>query len=431
MTELQIAEALERATAGVTSPPDLLDRVRAGGRRRQVRRRVVLGAGLAAVAAGSVAGAWRLGERGGGELIPSPLLDGPTRGNLAHDEKYLAKVRRAWSRHLAGNQVLGEPHVVWAAELPLGGTVAAVTQRTPTLVAGHFSRPGQPSVEQVGYGLIGFVEDAGRVISLEQLLTETDISPAALVGKARDQLVVLDDGRQIEVADTLMRWSDDGKVSRLFTPLAFRDGGVVHLPGPQTAGVRFALRSVRPGADGGRSVGLANYSALAESYGHGPSIPAPIERTLPGSAAVWPGVTPPAVADRQQWDVHNLPGYDDPYGYHVGQSAPTWYIRGATPDKRRFVVQTVGLDDPIQRLFLILKGVTFLSEIRPDTLLPIRVRLPGDQGIVVADQEAALRYRVRTGAWLPVAGDAALLPAAATEVEVVKAGGRAVVVRLA
>jgi hypothetical protein len=45
---------------------------------------------------------------------------------------------------------------------------------------------------------------------------------------------------------------------------------------------------------------------------------------------------------------------------------------------------------------------------------------------VVAAEGAALRYRAQNGPWLPVGGDAALLPDAADEVEVTGAGGRTV-----
>ncbi|MEV4410200.1 hypothetical protein AB0J66_49245, partial [Actinoplanes sp. NPDC049598] len=52
MTDTDIRQALTRATDHLESPPDLLDRVRAGGRRRVVRRRTLIGGGLAVGAAG-------------------------------------------------------------------------------------------------------------------------------------------------------------------------------------------------------------------------------------------------------------------------------------------------------------------------------------------------------------------------------------------
>lgn len=421
MTDLEIRAALERATSHLSSPPDLLDRVRTGGRRRQVRRRTVLAAGLAAGVAGSTAGVWQLTRRPAGQQISSAFLDGPTQGDLRGDAAYLARVRAAWLDHLGGEvEARGVPHVVWAGRLALGGSLAAVAQRSVTEVVSRFSRPGQPPVEQIGYGWIGFVENGRQVISMEQLLTETDIASAALAGAQLNQLVVLDDGRRIEMSDDFT-YSRDGTVSRRFHPVAFADGAAQVTTGPQTGRVRFALRSTEPGADGGRSVGLANLSALAESYGvrRGPDR---IERTLAGWEGVWPTAAPPPITDRGQWDLSNHDGYDDPYGYRFGLGGNTWYIRGATPDRRPFVVQTLTLDDRRPRLFLIMDQPTFAGFVDQRRPLPIQVRLPDGQGIVIAAEGAELCYRVRTGAWLPVGPDVALVPAAATQAQVTRAG---------
>jgi hypothetical protein len=45
----------------------------------------------------------------------------------------------------------------------------------------------------------------------------------------------------------------------------------------------------------------------------------------------------------------------------------------------------------------------------PAAPLPVQVRLPDGQGVVVA-APGRLRYRVAGGTWLPITGDAALLP---------------------
>jgi hypothetical protein len=61
---------------------------------------------------------------------------------------------------------------------------------------------------------------------------------------------------------------------------------------------------------------------------------------------------------------------------------------------------------------------------------PIQVRLPGAQGVVIAAEGAELCYRVRTGAWLPVGPDAALIPAAATQARATWPDGRSQAVPL-
>ena len=50
--------------------------------------------------------------------------------------------------------------------------------------------------------------------------------------------------------------------------------------------------------------------------------------------------------------------------------------------------------------------------------LPVQVRLPDRQGWLVAAKGAQLAWRTGSGAWTPAGRNAALLPAAATEVQV-------------
>jgi hypothetical protein len=191
--------------------------------------------------------------------------------------------------------------------------------------------------------------------------------------------------------------------------------------------VRFALRSTAPGADGSRGVGLANYSALAEAYGQ--------RRTRPGTHPAGLGdrlAVGDATADRRsRADLDNVDGYTDPYGYAFGRGGRSWYIRGATPDRRPFVVQTLTLDDRRPRVFLIMeREPRFPGFADPRGPMPVQVRLPGAQGIVIACQGAELCYRVKAGAWLPVGPDAALVPAAATRARATRPGGRSTTVDL-
>ena len=416
MTDTDIRAALHEATGGLRTPPDLLDRVRAGGRRRVVRRRTLLGAGLATVAAGSTAGAWLSGGDGP-QPVASWLLDRPTRGDLRADTGWLNRVRSAWRGHIGGIPVRGEPHVVWTGLAPHGSRVAVVAQRVPQEVA---SPAGQ-----ISYGLTGFLEeipDGLRALSLEQMLTGAANAPAVLLGSRRNVLMVLDDGRRIEFSPAPAR-SDDGKVTRTFTPLDFRphDGVAFAATVPLTTSIRVALRAGVPDPWGDRSVGLANLPAA-------PAGPGRQVRALPGSG--------PALAPDGEWDLAARTGYADRYGYHVTPSPGIWYVSGATGDGRRFVVQTLsGTDDryDLDRLFLSFGTPgkpAFRGHIDAAAPLPVRVRLPDDQGIVVAGP-GTLRYRVPRSTWLPVAGDAALLPAAATEAEITPVRGRAVRVPLA
>jgi hypothetical protein len=417
MTDTDIRTALEQATGELRAAPDLLDRVRAGGQRRVVRRRTALAAGLATIAAGSTAGVLLAGGDGGEAPVASPLLDRPTRGDLRGDQRFLDQVRRAWRANLGDVSVRGEPHVVWAGVAPHVNRAAVVAQRVPQQVA---SPAGQ-----IRYGLTGFVEEttAGlRAISLEEMLTGATNAAAALLGPERDVLMVLDDGRDIRYSPTLS-YAADGRVDRAFTRLDFRvrDGVAFEAIQARPTAIPMALRAEVPDAQGDRSVGLANISQLIDDAGRGGPRPDAGRQawTLAGA--------PKARAENDPWDVEGRDGYDDQYGYQLVPPASTWYVRGATADGRQFAVQTLtGTDDRI-RLFLSLgtPEPVLLGFPAPAAPLPVRVRLPDGQGVVVAGA-GKLRYRVSRGDWLPVARNAALLPAAAQEAEVTPVRGKAV-----
>ncbi|MET8151742.1 hypothetical protein ACIBSW_08755 [Actinoplanes sp. NPDC049668] len=419
MTDTDIRTALTRATGDLSTPPDLLDRVRAGGRRRVVRRRALLGAGLATVAAGSAAGVLL---RGGGDdgdtQVASPLLDGDTRGDLRGDAAFLAQARAVWAGHLGGIRVRGEPHVIWAGRAPHAGRAAVIAQRVPQRVA---SPAGQ-----ISYGLIGFLEQttAGlRAISLEEMLTGAVNAPAVLLAPRHDVLMVLDDGRGVRYSPRF-GYDPDGTITRTFTPLDFRahDGVAFAATATQRGSIQIALRADRADTRGDRTVGLANQSALMSGQTP-PNAGSRLTRPLPGRERAWPR---DAAAEQEaaRWDLAGQDEFNDRYGYRLQPPPATWFIRGATVDRRRFVVQTLTATDGRSRVYLslgtpapLLKGFA-----DPGAPLPVRVRLPGDRGVVVASEGARLRYRTRAAGWLPVTGDAALLPATATQVEVHRPG---------
>jgi hypothetical protein len=387
-----------------------------------VRRRTLLGAGLATLAAGSTAGVLLSGRGAAETPVASPLLDRATRGALRGDRKFLERVRAVWRDKIDGAEVRGTPHIVWAGPVPGGGRVAAVAQRVPERVASP--------IGQISYGLFGFVEESAdglQAISLEEMLTQAVNGMAVLLGRKHSTLMVLDDGRGMRFSPE-PGYEPDGTVRRAFRPLDFRthDGVAFEAIAAPPGLIRVALRADVPDSRDDRSVGLANYSRLIEQVGRG----APHEthravRSLSGAD--------PALDERGPWDLAAQIDFTDRYGYRITPPADTWYIRGATADRRRFVVQTLtGTDDRI-RLLLSLGSPRPVLVGLPDPAapLPVQVRLPDGQGVVVAARPGRLRYRAGPGTWLPVAGDAALLPAAASEVEVTRPGRQAARVRLA
>lgn len=406
-----VREILHRATDDLVSPPGLLGDVRRGGRRRVVRRRAVLAAVCAAVVAVPMAGGLQLAGDAGEAPAAAPLLDEPTRGDLATDDGYLRQVREAWQRQMkqVGDLARGEPHVVWAGVTP-AGPAAYVAQRTA-----HGTT-------------VGFVEptaDGPRVGTRTQV---TDIrtdgfEQAALLGSQRDVLLVLDFGQPVKFSAEL-RYKPDGKVERTFTPVVFRDGAAVLSVPPQRTKLTVALS----GTPVGRENMIHIDSTRLILFPDGKDRPAPplVRHTLPGAEQVWS--TDPA-AQNFSAPAEALAEYIDPVGAHTHNGSPRLSVYGATPDGRRLLVETIQYDDDPSRVIALLARKYFPFEAVGSTTadwtapLPVRLRLPDNQGILVAAEGSALSYRIGEGQWQDAGRNAALLPATATDVRVTGANG--------
>lgn len=421
MTDVDIREALDRATRHLSPDPGLLPKVRQGGHGRLVRRRSLLGTGLATVVAGAASTTWW--SRGGS---PTPtgswLLDNPTAGNLASDMRYLQRVRAEWLK-LYGEPpndavMRGEPHIVWAGSTP-AGPAAFVAQR-------YQAAAGLSMV-------VAFVEPTASGPGLVQPSTYTPSDPnntiprAVLIGEDRDVLVVLD-------TDEPIRWSEkltyraDGRIDRTFRPVAFADGMAVLRVPPQRALLSIALRA--GGSATPTSVAIVNGDQVAF-----PDLKTPGSsvqyRDLPGLVKVWPADPSAAEQEADAWVAEPLRPYLDEAGYQPQVVGPAWVIRGTTPDGRRLVLRTPSAYDSKLRILVFVgpsraaTKVMYGGELHPDAPLPITIRLPDKQGVLVAGESVKLRYRTaRAAHWLPVQGDAALLPDAAEVVEVTTQDGR-------
>jgi hypothetical protein len=101
-----------------------------------------------------------------------------------------------------------------------------------------------------------------------------------------------------------------------------------------------------------------------------------------------------------------------------------WYAYGGTPDGRRLVATDMAaLADPSRAYVVLLarSGPATVVDGGPvdrRSSLPVQVRLPDRQGWLVAAKGTQLAWRTGSGAWTPAGRNAALLPAAATEVQV-------------
>lgn len=422
LNDSDVRDVLHRATDHLVGPPALLDEVRRGGRRRVVRRRAVLAAVCAAVVAVPVGGLQLAGD-GGDAQVASPLLDEPTRGDLAGDEGYLRQVREAWQRRMKqdGQQMRGEPHIVWAGRTP-AGPAAYIAHRTI-----HNPIASEPEGDRV-IAIAAFVEptaDGPQVTPREQVTDagEDGISQAALLGPQRDVLLVLDFGQPVEFSPEL-RYLPDGRVDRSFQRLAFRDGAAVLAVPPQRTKVTVALSRTPVSRE--NMLHLTNDGPILFPDGRDRPRSPQVRHTLPGAEKVWVGdpsakeVSAPAEA---------LAEYIDPVGVHTNDGSPLLWVYGATPDGRLLLVETIQYDDDPARVIALLapkylpfKAVasTFADWRSP---LPVRLRLPDNQGVLVAAEGAALSYRIGDGTWQDAGRNAALLPADATDVRVIDAGG--------
>ncbi|MCW6009224.1 hypothetical protein K1W54_32475 [Micromonospora sp. CPCC 205371] len=434
LNDTDVRAVLHRATDHLSSPDGLVEGVRRGGRRRVARRRLLAG-GLAVVTAASVAGVLQFSGTGDERIdVASPLFDEPTRGDLARDPAFLREVTDAW-RGATENAELwlrGEPHVVWAGNTPKG-KAAYVAQRSldnPVVV--------QPEGERL-IGYAGFVVPTAnglRVLTFEQFHDSGNLdgnSQAVLLGPDRDTLLVLDFGHPVEYSPS-MSYAPDGRIVRQRLPVTFRDGAASLPVPPQLTKVTIAVGRAPMSVDS--RIHVVNENEILFPDGKERPEPRRFDYVLPGAdrawgAAVAPTAWPPGA-------VAALAPFLDSIGTHVvDPEAPDLTVFGATPDGRRLLVSTIQYDDdPGHAVAMLGRGESEYPVVATQPVdwaepLPVRLRLPDEQGTLVAAPEAKLEYRTgASGTWLDAGRGAALLPAGATDVRVTPASGVARTVRL-
>jgi hypothetical protein len=426
-TDTEIRAALHRATDHLAAPPDLLADVRQGGRRRLIRRRTFLVGGLmTGVAAATAGGAWALRGSGPPMDIASPLLDEPTRGDLAGDAAFRRRLLGVWRRRMADidADLYGEPHISWAGRTP-AGPAAVMAQRSAD----------NPVVSSAGDRLIGhmaFVRptpDGPEVMTVESLTDGPGVnSAAALLGADLDVLLVRDTGQAAEYS-TEFGFSDDGRILRTFRPVPFADGAAVLRVAPQRRRITIAI-SYTP-RDKLNRLHISNAFEVLFPAGKDTNAPPSLTHVLPGADAAWGPQPEEEARRRSDRIVAAMAPYVDILGLHTARD-PVLTVYGAVAD-RRLLVQTIQYDDHPAHAVALLSGpgerfeVVAAVRVQRGPALPVRLRLPGGLGILVAADGARLRYRQASGAWQPAGQHAALLPAKAAEVEVDRGSGPRVV----
>ncbi|MGC4877565.1 hypothetical protein ACLQ26_15085 [Micromonospora sp. DT43] len=429
MSDDDVREVLHRATSHLSGRPDLLEDVRRGGRRRVRRFRVTLTAVCAAMVVVPLGGVLTVPVGRDTAGVASPMFDAPTKGDLAGDDAYLRQVRTAWQRQLERSgetQVPSDPHVVWAGRTPAGPAayVAAASTTDPNEGA---------EGERIGW--VAFVEptaDGPQVRTIESLTDDPRQrnAQAAFLGAERDVLLILDTGQPMEFSPEL-RYTSDGKVSRTYQPVTFEDGAAILRIPPQRTKVTVAL-SVTPLSDVNMVHILGAADVLFSDDGARRDVQR-IKRTLPGAEQVWGGDPSDNRYDQSGYEIdagaEALAAWIDVAGFHAQGDGPELFVYGATADGRRLLVRTIQYDsDPARVIALLARGNAHLQAVASafvdgEAPLPIRLRLPDDQGILVAAEGSALSYRSGAGQWQDAGRNAALLPSTATEVRVTATGG--------
>jgi hypothetical protein len=418
--ESDVRHALERATGHLYSPPGLLDDVRRGGRRRIVRRRTLLAGGLVLGAATLAGGLVTWPPLDGPMDVASPLLDEPTRGDLAGDREFLDRVARVWRKTLLDSDMsmAGEMHAVWAGNTPVGPAAFVIQRTRDNPVA---------SGEYRVFAMCTFIHTMPDGLE-PMIVTQMDDGPtdgvpqAGLLGPDADVLVVVDFGAPVLYSPELA-FNSDGEVVRTWQPAPFTDGAFVTRIPPQKARTTVAI-----GRSPLRQIDIVHLANDVVRHPSGQRQPQLVQKALPGADRAWRAdqLDPPNLP----WDQLEaaLRPFLDPCGVHLNGADPIYSIIGSTPDGRRLWLYSLQWDDYPARHLLFLApprdgaftpaGFVSAAPGGRDTLI---FGLPARQGTLFARAGAAARYRTAAG-WQPAETDAVLVPSDGLEVEVIIPG---------
>jgi len=418
-----LTTALRAATDDVRPRPGFTDDVLRGAHRARTRRRRALTGGTAALVVALTAGAvaWSTGGRPEQApaqppvATPAPIsFDGPTRGDLAGDQAYLAKVLAAWrqkiptspNRDLLG-ALTGEPHVYWAGTTP-EGRMALVDQPgpspavSPALGLLHGDEP--IVIQDVPPGGLARGERIGFLFGIGNL------NALALGGTAYSS-----PGFDVGA---------DGRGTRTWTPMTDLDGvAFATLPEPSgTSGARLSgSPDLSQPIDAVATFEYSHNSTFTGQRSHLFLVTAD-RRPYDGDPVQVGGTTTPLL-DAGDVDMLRQAGIVDPLGYGMHLH---WQIVADLPDGR--VLRSFVLDQPgtAMRTYVVVVNragvVDWMSCLgtTPPTSPGLYVDqvLPDGLGRLVGDPQARLRHRVGAGPWVDAGVGAAIIPMTSTAVEV-------------
>lgn len=443
-----LGRAMREATAELNPPPDFTSRVVHGGRRRQIRRRVGLAAGLAVLAVLAGVPATMVRPAPTDDTGADPRLEQPTQGDLAGNRQFLDTAIRAWRAGTAvshnANRGLfddlrGDPHVYWAGTTP-AGPAAVVLQRTYLHPHGDLTQANFNQMQT----LVGLVatdpRDGALKLVADQYHPDGMPEPGYFqFGPGDRTILVIDRGQPLYFSPApVIR--PDGTLVRTWTEMSIVDGvAMTQLPeGAQPADARVLVRD-RPPAPGDKSEdGLlpldpaSGYLEAVDKLRQGGNVV--FQRPRQEHRLQWTQPDGPVLVGRSP---QTPPDWRDvfhreleKYGMlDIGVGAigyGLWSVIAGLPDGRTAVVSEVQQGQHPSRLYAVLldstgkvQAVRAGSVVDPEAKLPVALRLPDAQGWVVAAYGSQLRYRTSSGGpWQDGGDNAALLPDAATEVQV-------------
>ncbi|PWW55507.1 hypothetical protein [Actinokineospora spheciospongiae] len=417
-----LTTALRAATEDVRPRPSFTDDVLRGAHRARTRHRRTLAGGTAVLVVALTAGAvaWSTGGRPEQAparppvAAPAPIsFDGPTRGDLAGDQAYLAKVLAAWRQKIPTSPnrdllsaLTGEPHVYWAGTTP-EGRMALVDQPgpspavSPALGLLHGDEP--IVIQDVPPGGLARGERIGFLFGIGNL------NALALGGTAYSSA-------RFDVGA-------DGRGTRTWTPMTDLDGmAFATLPEPSgTSGARLSgSPDLSQPIDAVATSEYSHNSTFAGQRSHLYGITADL-RPYDGPPALVGGTTEPLLG-ADAVDSLRQAGIIDPLGY--GEDF-RWQAVADLPDGRvlrSFVLQQSGVGTRVYVMIVDRAGVvdwmTCLGapSLDQETLFVDQV-LPGGLGRLVARPGARLRHRTGAGPWVEAGVGAAIVPMTATALE--------------
>ncbi|WP_086819302.1 hypothetical protein [Allokutzneria sp. NRRL B-24872] len=444
-----LERSLRHAVTDVDAPPGFTDRVLVGGRRRRFRRRAGMATAAAAVTVlvGGLAASTPTWLAGPDSTTPADSrMSEPTRGDLAKDAAFLDKVLDRWrSEALATLSRAGDrgedcwaftkpAHVYWAGTTPAGPAALVIQPSVTTPETCPMIVQGSPT----WLGLVANGREDGATHVLKMVAGgASSTSPEVFAFGPGAATLIATEASGAKVVSPRVEVGPDGKKSRRVQPLEFRDGVAVHQMEAGTYVEReFAVSSEVPDEQGRttkRSLWITD--ATHDHFTRRPQLDWPhLRGDLGGSALDDPG------RRRLIWNALQQSGMTDPFSPNIdgGDSGGNWMIFAALPDGRTVAV-TERFGDSASRLYAILlpgsreaQEKLVRGEKVPHTVVYggkndvragyVKLRLPDQQGWIVASYRASLKYRIGEQDWVSVQGDAALLPASATHVEITKPG---------